>query len=63
MIIGIQNSGVQFPRTTGHISVNVTALKQDAKATKSEDVAQPKLKEDVHNVVPPSVPDSGYEKV
>lgn len=62
MIIEIQNSGVQFPRSTGHISVNVTALKPETKTIKSENVPQPKPKENVHNVMPQCVPDSRYLK-
>lgn len=41
--------------------MNVTALKPETETTKSEDVPQSKPKEDVHNVVPQSVPDSRYE--
>ncbi|CAM8885239.1 unnamed protein product [Rhodiola kirilowii] len=53
------NSGVQFPRSTGHISVNVTALKVDKKTTQGGDVPQTKPEEDIPNVVPQTVPDSG----
>uniref|UniRef100_A0A7N0VBQ3 Uncharacterized protein n=1 Tax=Kalanchoe fedtschenkoi TaxID=63787 RepID=A0A7N0VBQ3_KALFE len=41
-----------FPRSTGHISINVTALKADTRTAQGGDVARSKPKEDAHSAVP-----------
>uniref|UniRef100_A0A7N0UG19 Target of Myb protein 1 n=1 Tax=Kalanchoe fedtschenkoi TaxID=63787 RepID=A0A7N0UG19_KALFE len=53
----VVSSGVQFPRSTGHVSVNVTALKTDTRTAQGEDVARSKPEEDAHNATPQSIPD------